>query len=1256
MPAFRWCPTIEVRGRTVDLEVDLPAAQPLGPLLPELVAAAGLPADAVLHLGALAVDPAWTIGLPPLVDGVLLADVPAADLPVVGAMRVTCVAGPDAGRSVVLDGPVRVGRGPGNDLSLDDPHLSRRHLEIRPGPEGVLLLPASADDRPVLHLDGAPVDVPARWPPGAVLRAGSSRLSVTLDHDGDPTGRPDGRAGIEIVGTATVPAEPAVPPLPPPPGPAPELRRRPLPLVAAVGGAVLGAVIAAVTGMWMFLLLAALGPALLLLGAVADRITGRRGYRRARLDHRADTLAEAAVLAGALADDRRRSWRYHDDPATLLRRAETGSFRLWEQRAGPRVVIGTGRRPALIDRHTPPEVDEVPITVAMAGTLGIVGAGAGVESLLRWLLLQLVTRYSPADLAVELGPGDPCLRSLAPVPHLGTGDGTPYRVVVRRGRPDDPARRPPGPGLTTVLPAADRLLLPEPCDLVLEVAGTRVRVHGPDGTAAWCDLTGIGSGLLTRAGRALAPLRLRTGTGSGGLPAAVHRRDLAPWPTDPATVRTGWRTPGRTAVLGAAPGATAVLDLAADGPHLLVAGTTGAGKSELLLTLVAGLAVSAPPAETSFLLVDYKGGAAFGPLAALPHTVGVITDLDEHAAARALTGLRAELRRRERILAEHSVPDLAALGRIRPPGVGVPAALVVVVDEFATLAAELPDFLDGLVDLARRGRALGIHLVLATQRPAGVVSAAIRANITTRICLRVGETADSLDVLGSADAAAIPLGLPGRAYLRRGPERPRPVQTARITGHRPVRATVRRSGMPVPAGESSGPRDVDDLVRTLSAAAQGLPAPHRPWLPPLPAVLTAAPGDHRLAVADLPESAEQRDVPLPSGSVLVTGPNRSGRSSTLRRLAHLHAAKGAQLLLVDPTGGLRPLVDWPHTATHLDGRDPVLVGVLIRRLHREWTGRAAGGDGSPLVLVLDGWETITAALDLADFGTGSGQLAEMVAGGGPVGLHVVASGGERAVHHRSARSFDTVLELADPAVDGPGRGRIGGMSTAVLLGPDTPPPGRPVGGAVVVRPLPTSLGWAERPAAPPGLAVIGPGGEDAGPVGLPVPGPGGGILVAGPRRSGVSTALAALALALASQGVPSRRVRGTDPAAEHRFLTDHTGPLLLVHDGPVPDGPLAELLLRYLEICGPGQYLAIGCRPEQAQRALRGLLAEVRAHRTGLLLQPTPADGSLLDTTLPRRSAEPRPGQGFWVLDGSAVPVQVAVPDGRPDISPAARG
>ncbi len=207
-------------------------------------------------------------------------------------------------------------------------------------------------------------------------------------------------------------------------------------------------------------------------------------------------------------------------------------------------------------------------------------------------------------------------------------------------------------------------------------------------------------------------------------------------------------------MIGRASDGAVEIDLSRDGPHALIAGTTGSGKSELLRTLVAALALSSPPELLSFVLIDYKGGAAFDACADLPHVVGVVTDLDEHLGARVLRSLDAELRRREGALRRSSSPDLDA-HRADATDEEL-ARLIVVVDEFAALAAELPDFLHSLVAIAQRGRSLGVHLVLATQRPGVALSDDIVANTNLRIALRMQDTADSAAVIGDVSATMLP--------------------------------------------------------------------------------------------------------------------------------------------------------------------------------------------------------------------------------------------------------------------------------------------------------------------------------------------------------------------------------------------------------------------------------------------------------------------------------------------------------------------
>ena len=448
--------------------------------------------------------------------------------------------------------------------------------------------------------------------------------------------------------------------------------------------------------------------------------------------------------------------------------------------------------------------------------------------------------------------------------------------------------------------------------------------------------------------------------------------------------RSGERRPGLRpeatlrALVGQGAEREFVLDLRAQGPHALVGGTTGAGKSEFLQAWVLGLAAAHSPDRVTFLFVDYKGGAAFAECVDLPHCVGLVTDLSPHLVRRALTSLRAELRHREALLVRKKAKDLLALERAGDPE--TPPALVIVVDEFAALVSEVPEFVDGVVDVAQRGRSLGLHLILATQRPAGVIKDNLRANTNLRIALRTADEHDSTDVVGSPLAAGFDPGVPGRGVVRTGPGRIAMFQTGYVGGRSddtPPSAVVEIESLgfgpgevwdippapgPSTAPEVDGPADIARVVATIgrAAASAAVPEPRRPWLPELATVYDLAAlgpcDDSHLAIGtvDLPTTQEQALVTYQpdDGALIVYGTGGSGTSTLLRTVGvgaglATMAAQRPGSYGADPaspggpvhvygldfgSGGLAMLSGMPHVGAVIGSSDRERVARLLRRL------------------------------------------------------------------------------------------------------------------------------------------------------------------------------------------------------------------------------------------------------------------------------------------------------------------------------------
>lgn len=484
------------------------------------------------------------------------------------------------------------------------------------------------------------------------------------------------------------------------------------------------------------------------------------------------------------------------------------------------------------------------------------------------------------------------------------------------------------------------------------------------------------------------------------------------------------------------------LDLRTQGPHALVGGTTGSGKSEFLQAWVLSMAASHSPDRVTFLFVDYKGGAAFADCVELPHSVGLVTDLSPHLVRRALTSLRAELRYREHLLNRKKAKDLLALERTGDPE--TPPALVIVVDEFAALAKEFPEFVDGVVDIAQRGRSLGLHLILATQRPAGVIKDNLRANTNLRIALRMADQVDSADVLGDGLAADFDPLLPGRAAVRTGPGKISLFQAAYAGGRsstKPTPPTIELETLTFGPGEKwdiptdaptdelnvteDGPTDIARCVATIRAAATlaTIPPPRKPWLPELPSTvdllsLTYNRGQVPLGIVDSPEDQSQYVVsycPDHDGNLAVFGASGAGKSTLLRSVA-LAAALGNSpepvcvYALDFGAGALTMLEDLPHVASVIKGTDAERIMRLTKLLVEEIESRTrifsefraesledyrtlSNNPHTPRIFVIiDGLAAFRDAYEgEANLVSTYESITRVMAEGRPLGIHVVVS-------------------------------------------------------------------------------------------------------------------------------------------------------------------------------------------------------------------------------------------------------------------------
>lgn len=1049
--------------------------------------------------------------------------------------------GPDAGRVIALPyGRHEIGRDNFRAVALDDPEVSRNHAQLDVTSTGAVLTDLGSANGTLVN--GHTITEPVALDGGEYIRVGNSVLVVTAPeaadtalvrgHDGTLTynrrfrsAAADHEWNIEFPGQYEEEPPPAI-----------SFLYLAIPLIT-------GVVMAMILGP-RYLIFAFLGPVTGVAGMVASRRQHktRQARRRAKYDAKIDRSTERhrAAMVTELHNRRDAS----PDLATLARAARGPRRKLWERRPSDRdfldLRIGLANRPSAITTSgdtAPIEsiLPDVPVTVSLveAGSIGVAGDPDLSIGIARSFLFQIATLQSPSDVRLIVISTDSAWGWTRWLPHVRHGDGDQLLIAgdlpsarmqleVLEALLDD--RRSSGgvmgggpvtlPRFVVLFDHASRLERHRVARILAE--GPSMGVHAiciedtePELPEEYAGATVVrrDDRLFVRvrnkptvsdvseeiinatqadlAARCLAPLRPES-TSTANLPSSCRLLDTIGMPTPTVEeMRERWKTSeGRCrATVGVATSGPLTIELDDRSPHGLVAGMSGAGKSEFLKTLLAEMAIQNHPDDLQFLLVDFKGGGDYRTLARLPHTIDLVTNIDdpEHAAVkRAIALLEAEVDRRQREVNNYGARDLATYKKVREadPSIPIIGRILVVADEFGELASQQPELLDKLVSVARIGRAMGVHLLLATQRPSGSITGQIQANVPLRVCFRVNR-GEAADVINSDEPERIARTLAGRGFVRNGDEPPIEFQCARVANARPAVAAIvdpltvevepwstigypRKDKVEKHVEVADPDTDLWDVVEATIGAAESLGWETNPvpWPRPLPDSLRFSPNravvtDHNgipaanVGLRDDPR--EQRHIPysiaLGRGNMAIAGSPGSGRTTALRTitagLAYLASPADLHLYALDfAGGGLRALRPIPHLGTITD--DFALATTLIEKLEEEledrrarfamggWASLAeqwqAAGPGEripAIVLIIDGWHSL-AEMSGTTRGTPlTDRITNLLSNGSSVGIQAVVAGDRtvalgaisRQMTHRVALRFNDPMDYQALDID-----------------------------------------------------------------------------------------------------------------------------------------------------------------------------------------------------------------------------------------------
>lgn len=1022
------------QGPPVELTVEGPAGGAGADLLASLAARFGT--------GSVSIDGhdvrSLILGQPPLVTGAVLVDAEMttrmsrqqpSEPPASLALAVHSGAG--AGLVVPLRrGTYTIGRS-NTDIVIPDVDLSRTHARLVVTETAITI--QDLDSANGMELDGER-QRSAVITTESTIRCGNSTMSLVFL---EPEKQLD-EAGTDV-------HEPLV-----------VIRRddranRAALLLTAVLPVIIGVGLALITGVWMFLAFTAVSAASILVPVL--------GGRQQRLEL-------VATVSAAVRDDQTRRRRAAPPLSALtIGGATVRDLSFLPADTGIWLRLGLGIQEANLTFDPPdpgravPTGGLLPVTLDPARPLTrIWGPSEAVDGLMRSFLMQLAAYPRGRGMRVVVhGPADRlplAARFLEDVTLSRHSDN----VIGHLKRGDKPSS---GHGVLILLNG--KTDTETVIEAALEHSWQVIHFLGDSAgqTTADIELGERSSSFHSAPGTGhfvpdLAPVDVFTGfcrrhargahgirAAHGGIPLSCRLNDLLPSSTRETARR--WMAnrsrPGLVIPAGVGSECPQMLDLHTDGPHLLVAGTTGSGKSELLRSLTTALALSYAPERINFLFVDFKGGSGLGPLTGLPHCVGMLTDLSSHELERYMQSLRAEIRFREVTLAAVQAPDLGTY-RTTPAGQASPLPhLVIVIDEFRMLVDDAPEALRELMRIAAIGRSLGIHLIMATQRPQGALTPDIRANVTTSIALRVQSDMESVDIINSTAAARISVDIPGRAYLARGTEMPVEFQVGSLTAGvgtpEPPKLSVHLAtdligSLPgaktaeTTAIESTPADASKHLIASMSELWDALNGPpvRKPVADPLPCALTkpsAPPGQHPgpagrwtipLGLMDLP--TQQRTAPLiwdPAQHghlALVGGPESGVFEATALAVSSLAThTRESHLYVLDPDSSFAMLARHGRVGASAGLHEIRRAVRILERLAQEQSHRLSdpAPAGTPLVLVIAGWDSWASAFRSGPLSWAEDLVHDLVRDGGRAGITVIVSGQRELV---MARYFATI--------------------------------------------------------------------------------------------------------------------------------------------------------------------------------------------------------------------------------------------------------